>query len=324
MMRHLLSFFLLLLVTACGTNKVELLIPQEPDYSNDSQWIFSQRDSTGHGADFFYIVSTETADWTDSVSGSICHFANTYNAEICRNMTGEMKGVDHLLNAHCNYYAPYYRQVTMDTWANDSLGAVCFQTAMSDVRRAFRYYLEHYNNGRPIVLAGFSQGAMAAKQLLKEMPDSVMQRIVATYLFGYYVTQEELDNYKNLQPAMSETDTGVIICYNSVKDAECAHSTDGRENAVCINPVNWRTDSVPATVLTVGSPWKPAAEQPVDTLTVHIDPATNFLFVSGYTGNDHVLPLMGCEGNYHSREIWFYRESLRQNIDRRQAAFRSR
>ena len=312
----------LFMLTACNSRQA-LFVPEAPDYSDASQWLISLRDTTGTTADIFYIVSTETVDWTDSVSGQVCHLADTYNAEVCKNMTSEMTGVDFLLNERCNYYSPYYRQVTMNTWENDSLGEACFKIAMSDVRQAFDHFLKHYNHGRPIILAGFSQGAMAAKELLKEMPDSIMQRIVATYLFGHHVSEQELVSYPNMRPAQGETDTGVIICYNSVHDAACAIRYERQENVVCINPVNWRTDSVPATVLTVGSPFKPAEEQPIDTLRVHIDPTTLHLFVSGYTGNDHVLPLMGCEGNYHSREIWFYRESLRKNIDVRQAAFRA-
>jgi pimeloyl-ACP methyl ester carboxylesterase len=231
-----------------------------------------------------------------------------------------------------NLFIPLYRQSSLkhaaEAFVEDGhIDNALIGTPYSDITAALDYYFEHYNQGRPFIIAGHSQGAAILRLLLKryfkEHPDRY-ERMVAAYAIGYSITKEDLEANPHMKFATGETDTGVIICYNSVKDAECAHSTDGRENAVCINPVNWRTDSVPATVLTVGSPWKPAAEQPVDTLTVHIDPATNFLFVSGYTGNDHVLPLMGCEGNYHSREIWFYRESLRQNIDRRQAAFRSR
>lgn len=311
----------LLILGSCKSGSPTLFVPQAPDYNDASQWFVSLRDTTSEGADFFYIVSTETADWTDSVTGQVSHFADTYNPEVCKNMTSEMAGVDALLNESCNYYSPYYRQVTMNTWEDDALGEECFKTAMEDVRHAWDFFLQHHNNGRPIVLAGFSQGARAAKELLKEMPNSVMSRIVATYLFGYSVSQEELDTYPNLLPAKGETDTGVIICYNSVKGAECAGSMVSKDNVVCINPLNWRTDSIPAQVLTVGSPFKPAEEQPIDTLSVHVDNATHTLFVKGYTGNDHVLPLMDCEGNYHSREIWFYRESLRKNIEKRVQKF---
>ena len=55
---------------------------------------------------------------------------------------------------------------------------------------------------------------------------------------------------------------------------------------------------------------------------MHLDTTSNLLFVSGYTATDYVLPLIGCEGNYHSREIWLYRDQLRENIQQRVSAFR--
>jgi hypothetical protein len=39
------------------------------------------------------------------------------------------------------------------------------------VKTAFLYYLQHYNNGRPIIIASHSQGATHGKRLLKEFFD---------------------------------------------------------------------------------------------------------------------------------------------------------
>jgi hypothetical protein len=55
-------------------------------------------------------------------------------------------------------------------------------------------------------------------------------------------------------------------------------------------------------------------EQKKDTLTVHLDTVTGLLNVSGYTGKDYMLPLIGREGNYHSREVWLYRNQLKENM----------
>ena len=43
-----------------------------------------------------------------------------------------------------------------------------FQPRYGDVRAAWRYYLDHYNNGRPFVLIGHSQGTIHATRLLAE------------------------------------------------------------------------------------------------------------------------------------------------------------
>ena len=53
-----------------------------------------------------------------------------------------------------------------------------------DVKAAFQYYLEHYNNGRPIIIASHSQGTTHAKRLLKEFFDgtALQHQLVAAYL----------------------------------------------------------------------------------------------------------------------------------------------
>lgn len=56
-------------------------------------------------------------------------------------------------------------------------------------------------------------------------------------------------------------------------------------------------------------------------MTVALDNATSLLIVKGYTAQDYVLPLIGIEGNYHSREIWLYRNHLRANIALRTAKY---
>jgi hypothetical protein len=34
-----------------------------------------------------------------------------------------------------------------------------------------------------------------------------------------------------------------------------------------------------------------------------------------------MLPLLGIEGNYHTREIWLYRQQLRKNMELRANRF---
>ena len=58
----------------------------------------------------------------------------------------------------------------------------------------------------------------------------------------------------------------------------------------------------------------PVAEQKKDTMIVHLDTATGLLIVEGFTAQNYMLPLLGVEGNYHTREIWLYRDQLRENM----------
>ncbi len=295
---------------------IRYTLPPHPDYSDTTQWYVSDR---GSRVDVFYIISTETGDYP-LPGGGTGHFADTYSDSLRAPMLGEMRGVDRLLSGQLNYYTPYYRQCSLQTFMHDSTTTARMPLAMQDVREAFSYYLGHYNQGRPFILAGFSQGAMIMLQLMKEMDTATYNRMVAAYALGVSISEEQLADNPRIVPATDADDTGVTICYNSVRDTSCA-LFDAGEYAVGINPVNWRTDSTPAVLMTEPTPLLPVGEQQKDTLTVSLDPQTHLLLVEGYTANDYALPLIGKEGNYHSREVWLYRDQLRENMARRAAVF---
>ena len=285
------------------------ILPATPNYYDSTQWYVQDRNAV---ADIFYVVSTEIDDY-QLPDGHLCHYADTYNDSVRVALIGEMEGVDRLLSGELNYYSPYYRQCSMQTFIADSLVAKRLPLALEDVSKAFKHYLKHMNQGRPFVLAGFSQGAMAVLQLLQDMDSTTYERMIAAYVIGANIPQSMLDSCPRIVPASDATDTGVTICYNSVRDPSCVVHLIGDDNVVAINPVNWYTDDTPASLVTLPSPRK-QEEQQTDTLTVRLDPVTHLLLVDGFTGTDYVLPLIGKEGNYHSLEIWFYRKQLRENI----------
>ena len=294
-------------------------LPPVPDYGDSTQWHTTKRQGL---ADIFYVISTETGDYT-AADGALCHYADTYADSLRQPMTAEMVGVDTLLSGDLSFYAPYYRQCSLQTFTADSLAEARMPLPMADVQRAFSHYLSHLNQGRPFILAGFSQGALIALQLLRQMDDATYSRMVAAYLIGISIAQEELDadGGRRIRPAQRADDVGVTICYNSAREADCALWP---RSAVAINPVGWRTDQRAGTLVTEPSPLVPLDRQRPDTLTVSLDSASHLLLVSGYSATDYVLPLIGREGNYHSREIWLYRHELRRNMARRVAAFLQR
>ena len=285
------------------------ILPATPNYYDSTQWYVQDRNAV---ADIFYVVSTEIDDY-QLPDGHLCHYADTYNDSVRVALIGEMEGVDRLLSGELNYYSPYYRQCSMQTFIADSLVAKRLPLALEDVSKAFKHYLKHMNQGRPFVLAGFSQGAMTVLQLLQDMDSTTYERMIAAYVIGANIPQSMLASCPRIGPASDATDTGVTICYNSVRDPSCVVHLIGDDNVVAINPVNWYTDDTPASLVTLPSPRK-QEEQQTDTLTVRLDPVTHLLLVDGFTGTDYVLPLIGKEGNYHSLEIWFYRKQLRENI----------
>ena len=293
-------------MVSCLSNTKETVdVPIAPDYQDSTQWYITNRQAA---ADVFYIISTETGDYS-LPNGKICHYADTYSDSLRAPLYGEMLGVDTLVSGQLNFFSPYYRQCSLQSFESDSLASARMPLALDDVRRAFQYYLEHKNGGRPFVLAGFSQGAHIMLKLLKEMDDNTFQRMIAAYAIGITIT----DDNPHIVAAKRADDTGVTICYNSVRDKGCA-MPGWTNSSIAINPVNWRTDSTHAILITEPSPLLPVSEQTKDTMTVHLDTASGLLIVDGYTAKDYMLPLLGVEGNYHTREIWLYRDQLRENM----------
>ena len=66
-------------------------------------------------------------------------------------------------------FAPYYRQASMKAYGLPAEELQPYlDLAYGDVSNAFAWYLAHENKGRPIILAGFSQGADMCYRLLEE------------------------------------------------------------------------------------------------------------------------------------------------------------
>ena len=283
-------------------------LPDEPDYSDPSLWFMRER---GGVADLFYIISTETGDHLQG--GDTCHFADIYDDEMRFAMLREMAAVDSFYSGSLNYYSPYYRQASMQSWATEEMALHRLPVPLADVAQSWEFYLAHYNQGRPFILAGFSQGAHAMMALIKSMPDSVASRMIAAYAIGYKVTQADVDACANIRPAQGPTDLGVTICFNSVKSPECAIPIVSGGNILCINPVNWRTD-------TLSTPFVLYGRRHNDTLSVRCDPQSQLLLVEGYE-EKYLMPVIGRKGNYHNMELKFYYPYIRRNMADRVAAW---
>lgn len=146
-----------------------------------------------------------------------------------------------------NFFAPYYRQVTMETVSlpDESLEQR-ITTPYSDIKAAFAEYIATYNEGRPFILLGHSQGSDVLIRLLEEMDQEPFDRMVAAYTFGWKISEKLINEYPTrIIPAQGENDLHVIITYNTVTDLN-AVSPVINETDVCINPLNWKTDETPA------------------------------------------------------------------------------
>ena len=299
-----------LLIVACTNkqrsarsidNSITTYIPQEPDYSDSIMWITEDSDSTGTGADVFYVVSTWEEDWMtpDSI---VCHYADVWNPTHRERMAIEMNRAASYMAPGNRFFAPFYRHATIDAFLTRNEDTITARTrlAMHDVCEAFDHFQSRRNQNRPLIIAGFSQGGLAVVELLKHISDETYSQLAAAYVLGYKVTPEDTATCHRIRPAQGETDTGVTICYNTVKDIRYIQPIIA---ASCfgINPVNWRTDATPATLH--------------DTITVTLSPEHHVLVVSGYSGAEyHPYKDLINVGDIHSCEPWLYSECLQRNI----------
>ena len=299
-LKQFLLSIVAILFTTCGMC-VAQHIPQVPDYHDATMWITVEDDSTGTGADVFYVVSTWEEDWktADSV---VCHYADVWNPIHREHMATEINKVAAYMSPGNRFYAPFYRHTTIEAFMmqNQDSTQNRVRMAMDDVCTAFDYFQSHRDQSRPLIIAGFSQGGIAVVELLKHMSDETYSQLAAAYVLGYKVTPEDTLQTNHIKAAQGETDTGVTICYNTVKDVKYIQSVIAA-TCIGINPVNWRTDATPAILH--------------DTITVTLSPEYHVLVVSGYSGSEYPAYKGFINvGDIHSCEPWLYSECLQKNI----------
>lgn len=145
-----------------------------------------------------------------------------------------------LFNGAGRVFAPRYRQAHLHVFytKKDSASArQALDLAYADSKAAFEYYLKHWNNGRPFILAGHSQGARHLMYLLRDMVEGkdLERQLVAAYVVGWPVKN---DFFRQLKPCETPEETGCYCTWRTWK------RRFGRRNAfetevVCTNPLSW-------------------------------------------------------------------------------------
>jgi hypothetical protein len=154
-----------------------------------------------------------------------------------------------IFNIAGRVFAPRYRQANY--WCyfpKDSAAALAaFQVAYEDVKTAFQYYLKHYNNGRPIIIAAHSQGTTHAKWLLKEFFDGkpLQKKLVAAYLVGMPI---EPDYFTTIKSCDSANQTGCFCSWRTMKTGYMTEFAQHEKfTAVVTNPLTWNKSLPTAT-----------------------------------------------------------------------------
>jgi len=234
-------------LVACGNNgsKSE---PKATDYSISEHWL-SLPSSPEKKVDVFYLYPTSFQKINES-DPNICEIDNPMMLKYSKLAFARQATAFETVG---NIYAPYYRQVdaiyrsTLPIEEQDKLVA---GIPKSDVFAAFDYYIKNYNNGRPFILAGHSQGSNLLVYLLseymKEHP-KVYDRMIAAYVIGYSVTEDYLAKNPHLKFAEGPDDTGVIISYNTEAPTVEGNNPVLLPGAIAINPITWTREETLAT-----------------------------------------------------------------------------
>jgi hypothetical protein len=121
--------------------------------------------------------------------------------------------------------------------------------AYGDVAAAWRYYLEHDNKGRGVVLIGHSQGSGVLTQLIKNEIDGkpIQSKVISALLLGTNVAvpkgKDVGGSFQNVPLCRSATQLGCVISYVTFRAdvPPPANSRFGRVptegmQAACVNP----------------------------------------------------------------------------------------
>jgi hypothetical protein len=151
-----------------------------------------------------------------------------------------------------NIYAPYYRQIDGTyqlALPPEEQEANIEGPPATDVLAAFQYYLDHYNHGRPYILAGHSQGSAVLRYLLSSYMKThprVYRRMVAAYIVGQSITPEYLAANPHLKYARGAGDTGVILSWNTEAPTIAAPNPVTLPGGIAINPLTWTREETKA------------------------------------------------------------------------------
>ena len=219
------------------------LVGTSSDYSKADNWL--NIPEITKEADTFYIYPTVYID-TSEGAPQIAPIDSVSMRTGAQSMFARQASV---FMESTNVFAPNYRQSNLTTLSGRDYKEIyefqC-QEQRTDIFGALDYYFENYNNGRPFFLAGHSQGSIMTKIVLNEYMQAhpeYYERMIAAYVIGYAVSQDDLDTYPHLKFAEGADDTGVIVSWN----------TEGPENlgqvnsvvlprSISINPLNWKRD----------------------------------------------------------------------------------
>jgi hypothetical protein len=324
--------------------------PPPPDYSLPSSWA-ARPGAEGAAAavapgaspaltdpqvDVFYVQPTTDLSktrWNQDIADAA---TNKWTDE---SVVARQGGV---FNGCCRVFAPRYRQASIASFVKESVRLEAFAVAYGDVLRAFDYYIQHDNGGRPFILVGHSQGAAHVAQLLQDRIDGTPlgRRMVVAYVIGINVAEGDFGRtYKTIALCAKPDQTGCELAWNSVlptgdrqtlvdltaKVYVARHGDVPGKGLVCVNPLTFDVDkpAAGAEASRGAAPGSPGFG-PLKPLVPHAVSArcdNGMLIVDPSPALD-LQPLPSGAMHYH--DIGLFYEDIRENALRRVQAYLSR
>lgn len=322
--------------------------PPAPDFAEKAAWFalpgrdgiersvppgFKAIDEAAAPADVFFIHPTMYLK--NDVWNARYDVAGAYNGPVLLAQLSAFNGC-------CLLYAPHYRQASLRGLRDGDAVALAY----SDVARAFRYYIEHYNRGRPFIIASHSQGTGHAVRLLQEavVGTPLQDRLVAAYTVGAYTPASFAS--LGLPTCTTANQTGCVLSWNAAQEGRTAASmltknvdfwwqgkrVKSTAPAICVNPLSWGEKGRASAAVNRGSlpfpkppyPRQAAALAPLEKGLTGAACKDMLLEVDIPWSSDFRDSLSWLYGSYHRNDYGLFYADIRANAIDRVASWQSR
>ena len=300
-----------------------------------AQWLpdgYAPSPANPAGAATFYIHPTTYLE-RDRWNASLGHTESQDRAALfVRSQASAFNGISEV-------YAPRYRQAAFGAFLLRSADAQqALDLAYRDVARAFDRFLQEVGPGRPIILAGHSQGALHLTRLLREKVAGtpVAARVVAAYVVGWPVSTTADIPAMGLGACRTAEQAGCILSWQSFgAPANTALVTDvyegstgftgqprRREDMLCVNPLTGTPGSAAPASANDGT----LVPNPDFTSASLAPGRVSAACENGFLIIDGDIPLLGPYvlpgNNYHVYDYALFWANIRRDAERRLAAWR--
>ncbi|NBC20760.1 MAG: DUF3089 domain-containing protein [Alphaproteobacteria bacterium] len=334
MFRGLVGFMIFRASVKPQAGFAETAAPAPPDYAKSADWAALpwREDMADYTPDGVTDRQDEAAVDVFFVHPTTFIENSGWNAPMGHEAADELvddfvlRGQASAYNGSARVFAPHYRQAQIYAFFSlEEGGQEALELAYSDVEAAFDHYLDQYNEGRPFILAGHSQGALHVRWLLERRISAtpLAGQLVAAYPVGYYFPAAELaESLPDIPVCTSGEQTGCLVTWNAT--GKGYRSFEPTTGMVCVNPLNWKSDGsragFDANLGAMSTERNGVIAQAADARC-----QDGRLFISEIrTDAFDDLPMDLGPGNYHLLDYALYWSNLRENVARRVEAFRSR